>query len=180
MHDQLELAAEYEPLQSARKICCGEIRQDQPVTPWIQRDQRKQGDQPPLRIQPAIPLPMPRRQGCDIVHGLRLQEGCGAITEHLHDLPSGQAETPRKARLACLSWPRHLNSTHRMIGKFPHTADVGDAASTPQPAATPGVADTAEHREAASQPAAREIGGRDGPDPTRYGDWEKNGRCIDF
>ena len=26
----------------------------------------------------------------------------------------------------------------------------------------------------------REIGGREGPDPTRYGDWEKNGRCIDF
>ena len=28
--------------------------------------------------------------------------------------------------------------------------------------------------------ASREIGGRDGPDPTRYGDWEKAGRCIDF
>ena len=26
----------------------------------------------------------------------------------------------------------------------------------------------------------REIGGRQGPDPTRYGDWEKAGRCIDF
>jgi len=26
----------------------------------------------------------------------------------------------------------------------------------------------------------REIGGRDGPEPTRYGDWEKAGRCIDF
>lgn len=25
-----------------------------------------------------------------------------------------------------------------------------------------------------------EIGGRDGPEPTRYGDWEKGGRCIDF
>lgn len=25
-----------------------------------------------------------------------------------------------------------------------------------------------------------EIGGRKGPDPTRYGDWEKDGRCIDF
>jgi hypothetical protein len=25
-----------------------------------------------------------------------------------------------------------------------------------------------------------EIGGRDGPEPTRFGDWEKNGRCIDF
>jgi hypothetical protein len=25
-----------------------------------------------------------------------------------------------------------------------------------------------------------EIGGRDGPEPTRYGDWERAGRCIDF
>lgn len=43
---------------------------------------------------------------------------------------------------------------------------------------------------ASSEPAAptvrevlmpmAEIGGRRGPDPTRYGDWEKNGRCIDF
>lgn len=33
---------------------------------------------------------------------------------------------------------------------------------------------------ARSQPP-RELGGRkSGPDPTRYGDWEKNGRCIDF
>jgi hypothetical protein len=44
---------------------------------------------------------------------------------------------------------------------------------------------SAQPREAASgaqpsQAAPREIGGRDGPEPTRYGDWEKNGRCIDF
>ncbi|WP_236994200.1 DUF1674 domain-containing protein [Candidatus Methylomicrobium oryzae] len=26
----------------------------------------------------------------------------------------------------------------------------------------------------------QEIGGFKGPEPTRYGDWEKNGRCIDF
>ena len=25
-----------------------------------------------------------------------------------------------------------------------------------------------------------ETGGRDGPEPTRFGDWDKNGRCIDF
>ncbi len=31
-----------------------------------------------------------------------------------------------------------------------------------------------------SEKREREIGGRKGPDPTRYGDWEKNGRCIDF
>ncbi|MDE8350270.1 MAG: DUF1674 domain-containing protein [Acidocella sp.] len=27
---------------------------------------------------------------------------------------------------------------------------------------------------------AKEIGGQKGPEPTRYGDWEKNGRCTDF
>jgi hypothetical protein len=26
----------------------------------------------------------------------------------------------------------------------------------------------------------REIGGPKGPEPTRYGDWEFNGRCTDF
>ena len=26
----------------------------------------------------------------------------------------------------------------------------------------------------------REIGGPKGPEPTRYGDWEVNGRCTDF
>ena len=26
----------------------------------------------------------------------------------------------------------------------------------------------------------KEIGGPAGPEPTRYDDWERNGRCIDF
>lgn len=26
----------------------------------------------------------------------------------------------------------------------------------------------------------REIGGPSGPEPTRYGDWERKGRCSDF
>ena len=29
-------------------------------------------------------------------------------------------------------------------------------------------------------PRPREIGGPKGPEPTRYGDWEVGGRCIDF
>jgi hypothetical protein len=33
---------------------------------------------------------------------------------------------------------------------------------------------------AAHPPRVREIGGPAGPEPTRFGDWEKNGRCIDF
>ncbi len=30
----------------------------------------------------------------------------------------------------------------------------------------------------ANKPA--EQGGPAGPEPTRYGDWERNGRCVDF
>ena len=26
----------------------------------------------------------------------------------------------------------------------------------------------------------KEIGGPKGPEPTRYGDWERKGRCVDF
>ncbi len=41
--------------------------------------------------------------------------------------------------------------------------------------------DAASPNEPAGQEALpKEIGGREGPEPTRYGDWEKNGRCIDF
>lgn len=27
---------------------------------------------------------------------------------------------------------------------------------------------------------AEEVGGQKGPEPTRFGDWEKGGRCTDF
>jgi hypothetical protein len=32
----------------------------------------------------------------------------------------------------------------------------------------------------ATEERPKDIGGRKGPDPTRFGDWEKGGRCIDF
>lgn len=50
----------------------------------------------------------------------------------------------------------------------PESTHAEADASSPTPSATIG----------AGAPA--EVGGRDGPEPTRFGDWEKNGRCIDF
>ena len=38
----------------------------------------------------------------------------------------------------------------------------------------------ADARKAASPQPPKEIGGQDGPDPTRYGDWEKGGIASDF
>ena len=48
--------------------------------------------------------------------------------------------------------------------ELPHPpADGNDALAKPQ-----------------TSPVKKEINGPKGPDPTRYGDWERNGRCIDF
>lgn len=55
-----------------------------------------------------------------------------------------------------------------MIGESQRSADADEAA--PTSAETP----------QASANVAIEIGGREGLEPTRYGDWEKGGRCIDF
>jgi hypothetical protein len=51
---------------------------------------------------------------------------------------------------------------------------------TEPPGSDPGKppAETARNADEKSRP--REIGGRGGLDPTRYGDWERAGRCIDF
>ncbi|MCB1606720.1 MAG: DUF1674 domain-containing protein [Xanthomonadales bacterium] len=50
----------------------------------------------------------------------------------------------------------------------PGSVEQAKESAREQPDPTPGP----------SQPA--EVGGRTGLEPTRYGDWEKNGRCIDF
>lgn len=39
---------------------------------------------------------------------------------------------------------------------------------------------TPESEKPAAPKPAEEIGGPEGPEPTRFGDWEKAGRCSDF
>ena len=63
--------------------------------------------------------------------------------------------------------------------------DAGTTTDAPAgPAGTPGektgetTAETTA-KKPGTRPA-KETGGRGGLDPTRYGDWEKNGRAIDF
>lgn len=38
---------------------------------------------------------------------------------------------------------------------------------------------TSQHQDTQAQ-VVEEIGGPEGLEPTRYGDWERKGRCIDF
>ncbi|MFV0243931.1 MAG: DUF1674 domain-containing protein [Qingshengfaniella sp.] len=53
--------------------------------------------------------------------------------------------------------------------------------NTLPPAAQRALAEAEARRRAAQTPERpTELGGRDGPEPVRYGDWEKNGLAIDF
>lgn len=49
------------------------------------------------------------------------------------------------------------------------------------PAAQRALAEAEERRKKAKEmELAPELGGRDGPEPVRYGDWEKKGIAVDF
>jgi len=56
-------------------------------------------------------------------------------------------------------------------------SDVVPDSATDLPSAA---AHTANSLQAARPAVPAEIGGPQGPEPTRFGDWEKNGRCVDF
>ncbi|MEM1350991.1 MAG: DUF1674 domain-containing protein [Pseudomonadota bacterium] len=63
------------------------------------------------------------------------------------------------------------------------TDDTDDAPIPEElpPAAQRALAEAAERRKAAKTlNLPPELGGRDGPEPVRYGDWEKKGLAVDF
>jgi hypothetical protein len=76
------------------------------------------------------------------------------------------AHTARRARR-----PR---SAPQDAPKDVHGAVAEPSAAVPPPRQAPGQAP----RVAGVRP--KEIGGPDGPEPTRYGDWERKGICVDF
>ena len=76
-------------------------------------------------------------------------------------------------------------------GRARHIAAMSEDPSSEVPGAAPGKALSPAARRALEEAAARraadaaerlpeEKGGRDGPEPTRFGDWEKKGVAVDF
>ncbi len=82
------------------------------------------------------------------------------------------ADIRRKQGAGCQARERGLKlcvARPNMIGQTTPTPD--DESEAPLVPAAPVPVE---------QEKAEEFGGRGGLDPVRYGDWEKNGRCIDF
>jgi Protein of unknown function (DUF1674) len=72
---------------------------------------------------------------------------------------------------ACLSIPLAVPRLPPFSGKLSSVMPTSDDLPPLKP--------LADAQPPAEKPPA-EIGGREGPEPTRFGDWELRGRCIDF
>ena len=87
---------------------------------------------------------------------------------------------PKRSRgLGSAAWRCHIFS---MFEKFtarrpkPRRAPVAPLQEAARPPAK--AADTKADEAAKGRP--KELGGPSGPEPTRYGDWERKGICVDF
>jgi len=78
--------------------------------------------------------------------------------------------------LPCDSWGTPPSSSS--LGKDEEKAHMTEMVEKP-PAAAPAKPPSPPSG-APRSATPREIGGPTGPEPTRYGDWERNGRCTDF
>lgn len=89
----------------------------------------------------------------------------------------------------CVRWVRRRSPSS--LGSGPQACDIKTMSErfkrhVPKPA-RPVPRRGSKAGDRAKRPAAtaetdkpKEIGGPAGPEPTRYGDWEVNGRCVDF
>jgi hypothetical protein len=93
--------------------------------------------------------------------------GCERRNGRRHGGAEAVAEGGRTLRILADSSLMQNNSNAPVQHASPPAAEPSSTPSTPpQPPMPAG--------------PQREIGGPPGPEPTRFGDWEKNGRCIDF
>lgn len=65
---------------------------------------------------------------------------------------------------------------------MPHSKapDITPEVTKLPPAAQRALAEAAERRRHIPTPLPPELGGRKGPEPVRFGDWERKGIAVDF
>jgi hypothetical protein len=72
-----------------------------------------------------------------------------------------------------------MHKTNEQVGSVVATEPAG-AQSAPLPAVSRKVGDAETDQASRSEDSVAGDTASCRPDPTRYGDWERNGRCIDF
>lgn len=87
----------------------------------------------------------------------------------------------RAAHCPVVRFDIHRVTRNNADEAFPEASPVSQQSPSRSPASTRETNAGDDEPERAVVPSdSEEVGGPKGPEPTRYGDWEKNGRCIDF
>lgn len=124
------------------------------------------GNHAPLRCQPRIPLPLPNRQCLHVIGKLGMRER--------HCIRTAQADVLHVVQGAKTMWNKIQVVSHGRGGlrsQCCETTMIGHP--TPTPAQDSETQPSPQEHIPEKKPLPKEIGGRDGPEPTRYGDWEK-------
>ncbi|KAM3038353.1 hypothetical protein ACUV84_021451 [Puccinellia chinampoensis] len=113
-----------------------------------------------------------------------------AASNHLRRLASASAPALSRTsqpppslflRLAFSSSASPADQTSPAAGNEAASKEAGEAQGGGASAKKEGVEDEEDDDNSLDlNKATGEIGGPRGPEPTRYGDWEKGGRCSDF
>ncbi len=89
--------------------------------------------------------------------------------------------SPLAGREASGSGPGGDTTRNAAHSDLPASGEAGAPQRKPTPEALRALAEAEERRKAAAEAARpKELGGRDGPEPVRYGDWENKGIAVDF
>jgi hypothetical protein len=82
------------------------------------------------------------------------------------------------------NWFFAASFSGKLSSVMPNSSEPAEgdrAATAPDAEAKPQEADPQEaDPQVSGGRMPQEVGGREGPEPTRFGDWELRGRCIDF
>jgi len=169
-----QLAAKHEPAEALRSRR-GEPGREDGKDPGGMRNQRHDGDDAALRRGTGAQHDPAVRQATGVVRHLALQEQVR--------IRAAEAQEPqlRQSHRQCRDHAIiHVNMVPKPRTDTAFSGRIS-AVMQPQDPAAPAPAPAAGASPVKPlPPRQREVGGPAGPEPTRYGDWELRGRCIDF
>lgn len=141
---------------------------------------KKLGKKAGISIKPATPVDaiLPLLPLLDLVLVMSVEPGFGGqsfMENSLEKLAVLRKAVEASGRQIDLEVDGGINkeTAHRVIKAGANVLVAGSAVFTGK------ASDYAENIRAL-RPRVKEVGGPKGPEPTRYGDWENKGKCVDF
>ncbi|KAI1296919.1 Succinate dehydrogenase assembly factor 4, mitochondrial [Halotydeus destructor] len=110
------------------------------------------------------------------VINFRCRQACLPLIQGRNHSEEKNPEQPKRANSKLLNETHHPNTPLGMMDRVPKQ-DKSVKSNSPQEDGKP---DPYAEFPDSTNPSTGEVNGPKGPEPTRYGDWERKGRVSDF